>query len=691
MVIAVGLSLYNVGLFHLINHAFYKALLFLGAGAVIHAVGDNQDLRKYGGLRSFLPLTYSVMLIASLSLVAFPFMTGFYSKDLILESAYGLFNFSGTVVYFIATIGAMFTTLYSVKVLYLTYFTDPNGPFINYGSTPLTTEEISHDDNIDKLEEDVYKLNELDQMIDEYERELDDMVFHLIDLIFDILYNKNKDYELDELNDQYNKSYRSEERLNKGLIVNYKHPLPSLEGDIFMTLPLIILAFFSIFFGNITKDIFRGLGSGFFADNSIFIHPTHENNLDTEFAVPTLFKLLPLMLTILWSNIVIVLLEFYFYLTILIWFKLSIPGYNIFSFFNQRFLIELFYNKYITNFILELGGQTTKVLDKGSVELLGPFGFGKGSVSLSVNIASLNKGVITSYALYILIGLIVFILIPYISWIDNTIFLLLFLSLLSLSSHNNNNSFRLPSSKNSILVSWFMPSSKAKELKFKLEVYSIIYSNKVESNLSYFFFAFLVLSLVMNIIPYIDFDIFLIHFQGDLIPNGVENTIGQTTSLAMESSGTGGGSATNGGSATTGGGTSSTGGGSATNGGSATTGGGTSSTGGGNATNGGSATTGGGTSSTGGGNATNGGAPSSAPAAPAPAPAAAPAPAPAAAPAPAPAAPARAPAAPWPAVHGKVVPRIPGYCAYVCVNPGCHHTVWIHGGTCTYCMSNGWR
>src|SRR5437763_15418207 len=70
--------------------------------------------RKYGGLRAFLPLTYSVMLIASLSLVAFPYMTGFYSKDFILESAYGQFYFSSIVVYFIASIGAIFTTLYSV-------------------------------------------------------------------------------------------------------------------------------------------------------------------------------------------------------------------------------------------------------------------------------------------------------------------------------------------------------------------------------------------------------------------------------------------------------------------------------------------------------------------------------------------------------------------------------------------------
>ncbi|MBD5655420.1 MAG: NADH-quinone oxidoreductase subunit L, partial [Candidatus Eremiobacteraeota bacterium] len=119
MVIAIGLSSYSLALFHLINHAFYKGLLFLGAGSVIHAVADNQDFRRYGGLLSFLPLTYTVMFIASLSLVAFPFMTGFYSKDFILESAFGQFEYSSLTVYFTAVIGAMFTTLYSVKVLYL--------------------------------------------------------------------------------------------------------------------------------------------------------------------------------------------------------------------------------------------------------------------------------------------------------------------------------------------------------------------------------------------------------------------------------------------------------------------------------------------------------------------------------------------------------------------------------------------
>ena len=334
MVIAVGLSSYNIALFHLINHAFYKGLLFLGAGAVIHAVSDNQDFRKYGGLRSFLPLTYSVMLIASLSLVAFPFMTGFYSKDLILESVLGQFYFSSCVIYLIATIGAIFTTLYSVKVVYLTFLTNPNGPLTNY--------KQAH------------------------------------------------------------------------------------EGNMFISLPLIVLAIFSILFGYVAKDIFVGLGSGFFSDNSLFMHPSHEILLDTEFALETSYKLLPLVSTVLFTAVALVLCEFL--PRLLMYFKYSGLGYNTFSFFNQRFFIELFYNNYVTGFVLKLGGQTTKVVDKGSVELIGPYGLEKILLFLSKTIAMLDTGVVTSYALYILIGFILYVLIPYFT-VDNSVLLLTVFSL----------------------------------------------------------------------------------------------------------------------------------------------------------------------------------------------------------------------------------------------------------------------
>lgn len=269
-------------------------------------------------------------------------MTGFYSKDFILESAFGQYHFSSIAVYFIASIGAIFTTLYSVKVLYLTFLGPALGP-----------------------------------------------------------------------QNSYTKAH---------------------EGDLYMMLPLIILAVFSIFFGYIAKDIFLGLGSGFFSDNSIYIHPGNEIVIDTEFAVPTLFKLLPFFFTVFFSASAIFLSEFL--PAIVLNFKLSALGRNIFGFFNQRFLVEMFYNNYITNLVLKLGGQTTKVLDKGSIELIGPFGLEKALINFSKNLTKLSTGVVTSYALYILVGLISFIFILYLSEISASLIVILII-LASFSLNDN--------------------------------------------------------------------------------------------------------------------------------------------------------------------------------------------------------------------------------------------------------------
>jgi NADH-ubiquinone oxidoreductase chain 5 len=127
MVFACGLSNYSVGVFHLANHAFFKALLFLGAGSIIHAVADEQDMRKMGGLKNLVPFTYSMMVIGSLALIGFPFLTGFYSKDVILEVAYGKFTTEGHFSYILGSIGAFLTAFYSTRLLYLTFLSSPNG------------------------------------------------------------------------------------------------------------------------------------------------------------------------------------------------------------------------------------------------------------------------------------------------------------------------------------------------------------------------------------------------------------------------------------------------------------------------------------------------------------------------------------------------------------------------------------
>jgi len=127
MVFACGLSNYSVGIFHLANHAFFKALLFLGAGSVIHSVSDEQDIRKMGGLRKIIPFTYTVMLIGSLSLMGMPFLTGFYSKDIILEAAYAKFSILGHFAYWLGSFGAFCTAFYSIRLLYLTFLSECNG------------------------------------------------------------------------------------------------------------------------------------------------------------------------------------------------------------------------------------------------------------------------------------------------------------------------------------------------------------------------------------------------------------------------------------------------------------------------------------------------------------------------------------------------------------------------------------
>jgi NADH-ubiquinone oxidoreductase chain 5 len=126
MFFACGMSNYSVGLFHLFNHGFFKALLFLGAGSVIHALLDEQDMRKMGGMVKLLPLTYTAILVGSLSLTGFPFLTGFYSKEVVLEIALTKFSFNSFFVYWLGVIAAFITSFYSIRLIYLVFFSSSN-------------------------------------------------------------------------------------------------------------------------------------------------------------------------------------------------------------------------------------------------------------------------------------------------------------------------------------------------------------------------------------------------------------------------------------------------------------------------------------------------------------------------------------------------------------------------------------
>ena len=341
MVFACGLSNYSIGIFHLVNHAFFKALLFLSAGAVIHALNDEQDMRKMGGLVNLLPFTYTMILIGSLSLMALPFLTGFYSKDLILEVAFGQYLFTGNVAYWLGTISAVFTAFYSLRLLALTFLTYPNGPKINY--------------------------------------------------------------------------------------------LGTHEAPLIMAIPLVLLAIMSVFFGYVTKDLFIGVGTNFWG-NSLFVHPNHVSLIEAEFAIPTFYKLLPLFGSLFGGGLALVLYHLFPLFTISL--TENTLGRTLYRFLNQKYWFDNLYNNLILSKLLDFGYTTNKTLDRGVIELVGPYGLVNVFKNASSKITSLDTGFIPSYAMYIFSGLILFItLIFYVG--DPRLFLLLLWAVLLLPSRKS--------------------------------------------------------------------------------------------------------------------------------------------------------------------------------------------------------------------------------------------------------------
>nr|YP_010507832.1 NADH dehydrogenase subunit 5 [Phytophthora capensis]UXG55929.1 NADH dehydrogenase subunit 5 [Phytophthora capensis] len=338
MFFACGLSNYPLAIFHLSNHAYFKALLFLCSGAVIHAMGDEQDIRKMGGLRRILPFTYIMFLIGSLSLMGFPFLTGFYSKDLILEVAFASFSETGHFAYWLGTIGAFFTAFYSTRLLFFAFLTETN-------------------------------------------------------------------------------AYKN--------IIKNAHDVP-LE----MGIPLGLLAFGSIFIGYISKDMFVGLGSNFW-NNSIYINPLNNQMIDAEF-LPTFFKLLPVILSFcgLFGAFYLYFFKFKFLYNL----KISEYGLYFYNFLNRKWYFDKIYYEFINQYILQIGYNVTyKMIDKGLIEICGPYGLTTIFTFLSQRIILLQTGYLYHYSLLILIGtiflinIIFFSIIYYFNLITILLFLFIFL------------------------------------------------------------------------------------------------------------------------------------------------------------------------------------------------------------------------------------------------------------------------
>lgn len=327
MVLACGLSNYNVALFHLFTHGFFKALLFLGAGSVIHAMGDTQDMRKLGGLIRSIPYTYSMMLIGSLSLMGFPFLAGFYSKDAILELAYGKYTIDGTFAHWMGTLAALMTAFYSFRLIYLTFLTNTNA------SQPT-----------------------------------------------------------------------------------FKH---SHESPWQMTVPLFLLSIGSIFFGFIFKDAIIGLGSPFLGA-AVYITPNTlysggDQFIDAEF-IDTTIKWIPVIFSI--SGAILAMIFYHFmekglyqgFINLIL--SPTLIGnilINIYTYLNNKWNFDQIYNAYIARPLLYVGNNITyKVLDRGWIEIIGPYGISKSLILITRNLSSLQSGALYNYAFTVFLSAILY-------------------------------------------------------------------------------------------------------------------------------------------------------------------------------------------------------------------------------------------------------------------------------------------
>ena len=311
MAFACGLSNYSVGIFHLMNHGFFKALLFMSAGAVIHAISDEQDLRRMGGLVQLIPFTYCMMLIGSLALMGFPFLTGFYSKDVIIEVAYAKYTVSGHFAHWFGCLSAFFTAFYSFRLVYLAFLARPNG---------LKT------------------------------------------------------------------------------VIGGAHEVPLSMG-----IPLIVLSFGSIFWGYLSKDLIIGLGTDFW-QNAIFVLPKNNLFIESEF-IPSYVKLVPTVLS--FSGAILAIVLNHYYAEFLYNSTLSPVGMKVFAFLNKKWYFDKFYNELINKPLLSFGYFVSfRSMDKGLVEMFGPYGAVSSFSSLMKKASKLQTGFIYHYAFIMLIGIV---------------------------------------------------------------------------------------------------------------------------------------------------------------------------------------------------------------------------------------------------------------------------------------------
>ena len=309
------LSQYHVALIHLVNHAFFKALLFLAAGAIIHGIADQQDLRRLGGLVGFIPFTYTAILIGSISLIALPWLTGFYSKDLLLELAYGRYTTTGTVAYWLGCFAAASTAFYSFRLISLAFFNIPSAPREDYHNAQ--------------------------------------------------------------------------------------------DAPILIIVPLIILSILAITYGYIAKDLYVGQNTDFLS-TALFQLPSNVAIIESEYALPINIKLVPLIVSI--GGACLAVFVYHIIPKSIINIVYNKIGRIIYRFLVGKWMFDAIVGSFVIKPFLIIGHTISKILDRGVIEIVGPYGISRVLNDTAYNITQYDTGIVTTYALYIVLGIISLIL-----------------------------------------------------------------------------------------------------------------------------------------------------------------------------------------------------------------------------------------------------------------------------------------
>ena len=361
MFVALGCGGYAIGIFHLFTHAFFKALLFLGAGSVIHAVGGEQDMRNMGGLRTKIPVTFWLMTIGTLALTGFPFTAGYYSKDAIIEAAYASGRSGAAFGWLMTTVAAGLTSFYSWRLVFMTF----------YGTSRAT---VAHEETDNNAHAEPTASHQSGQM--------------------------GSGHEADAVSGDAHPAAAAHDDHGHG----HGHGGEPHESPPIMLYPLYVLAFGALFAGLLFHHVFVGEGREFFWGESLVYGAANHIFEDME-RTPWAISLLPSLMFLVGLAV-----AYYVYImrpgTAERWATANRPLYK---FLLNKWYIDELYDLLFVRTAFGLGRVFWKGGDGMIIDRFGPDGVAQAVLDTTSRVVKIQTGFVYHYAFAMMLGVAGFI------------------------------------------------------------------------------------------------------------------------------------------------------------------------------------------------------------------------------------------------------------------------------------------